>query len=51
MICSSIAIYSKPFCKNVINAPGGISVCAILDFITNDSYANVNAEWAKPILL
>lgn len=26
LICSSMAIYSSPFCKNVISAPGGISV-------------------------
>jgi hypothetical protein len=47
-MCSSMAIYSKPFCKKVINAPGGISVWATLDFITNDSYAKVKAEWENP---
>lgn len=44
LICSSIAMYSSPFCRKVINAPGGISVCAVLDLMTSDSYANVNAE-------
>mmetsp|Transcript_33127 Transcript_33127/g.72984 ORF Transcript_33127/g.72984 Transcript_33127/m.72984 type:complete len:206 (+) Transcript_33127:338-955(+) len=48
LMCSSMAMYSSPFCKNVIRAPGGISVWAVLDLITSDSYANVNAECANP---
>jgi hypothetical protein len=47
-ICSSIPTYSKPFCKNVTNAPGGISVCDTLDFVIKDSCANVNAACEKP---
>lgn len=50
-MCSSMAMYSKPFCKNVINAPGGISVWAVLDFTTSDSCAKVNAEWENPVLV
>lgn len=36
-ICSSIAVYSSPFCKSAINVPGGISDCATLDLATKDS--------------
>ena len=48
LMLSSIAMYSNPFCKNVINAPGGISEVATVDFAINDSCAKQNAVCAKP---
>jgi len=48
LMFSSIATYSNPFCKNVINAPGGISEVATVDFAINDSCAKQNAVCAKP---
>ncbi len=48
---SSMVTYSSPFCKKVISAPGGKSVSAMLDFVTNDSDANVNELWVKPVMI
>jgi hypothetical protein len=48
LMCSSILIYSKPFCKYVIRAPGGISVKATEDLAMSDSLPNAKAECEKP---
>ena len=41
-------MYSSPFCRKVMRAPGGMSVKATLDFAMSDSFPKAKALCVKP---